>query len=141
MVIDDKISPEMVAPCGICCTFCYVAQKKKKACPGCRATGEGKPNHCRKCKIKDCIEEKGLTLCSECSDFPCILIKRMDTSYRTRYRESLVKNMELIKEQGMENFLASEAQRLRCPTCGGAVSMHDKLCSECGKMVEVESLI
>lgn len=131
----------MVAPCGICCTFCYVHLRKKKPCPGCRFSGEGKPNHCRKCKIKDCIDEKGLKLCSDCPDYPCLLIKRMDRSYRTRYKESLVKKMELIKENGMDNFLAAEAERLRCPHCRGALSIHDKLCSECGKLIDVKSII
>ncbi len=52
---------------------------------------DNKPASCRKCKIKICAEEKGLTLCDECTEFPCVLVKRLDKSYQKRYDESLVK--------------------------------------------------
>ena len=40
----------------------------------------GKPEHCRKCKIKDCIKGKGLSYCFECPDYPCKLIKNLEKS-------------------------------------------------------------
>lgn len=126
-------SEKMVAPCGMNCTYCYVHHKKKKPCMGCRVESDNKPASCRKCKIKICAEEKGLTLCDECTEFPCVLVKRLDKSYQKRYDESLVKNLKIIREQGMDIYLSQEKQRLKCPECDGILNVHDKICSLCGK--------
>lgn len=128
---DEK---NMLAYCGMNCTYCYAHLKKKKPCPGCRLSDEGKPEHCRKCKIKDCATEKSLLLCSECAVYPCVLIKRLDKSYRTRYNESLIGTMRVIHEKGMDYYLKAEEERLTCPVCGGILSLHHKSCSECGKV-------
>ena len=49
----------------------------KKPCDGCLNTDKGKPEHCRKCKIKNCINNRGLTYCFECPDYPCELTKTL----------------------------------------------------------------
>lgn len=126
-------SENMVAPCGINCTYCYVHHKKKKPCMGCRQNDEAKPTSCQKCKIKACINNKNIEFCYECVDFPCVLIKRLDKSYQTRYDESLIKNLEVINKQGLEVFLHSERIRLKCPNCEGYLNIHDKVCFQCGK--------
>ncbi len=130
----------MMAPCGINCTHCYAHLRMKKPCPGCRLSDEGKPEHCRKCKIKDCAVQGGHQFCADCGDYPCVLIKRLDKSYRTRYNESLVLNMEVITQKGMDYFLAFEKNRLTCPDCGGSLSIHHKKCVPCGKVFEVGPL-
>lgn len=126
-------SENMVAPCGMNCTYCYVHHKKKKPCMGCREDGDHKPASCRKCKIKTCAKEKGVTLCDECAEFPCVLVKRLDKSYQKRYDESLVRNLKIIREQGMDVYLSQEKQRLQCPECDGMLNVHDKICFLCGK--------
>jgi len=131
---------KMIAVCGMNCAYCYAHHKKKKPCLGCRQSDEGKPEHCRKCKIKDCANNMRASLCSECSDYPCVLIKRLDKSYRTRYNESLVNNMKVITEKGIEYYLKFEKERLKCPECGGILNIHHKKCSECGKIFEVVDL-
>lgn len=133
-------SEKMVAACGMNCSYCYAHLKKKKACAGCRKSDEGKPEHCRKCKIKDCANERDLYYCADCGDYPCLSIKRLDKSYRTRYNESLINNMKVIKEKGMTHYLAFEKERLRCSTCNGILSLHHKKCSECGKISVVSEL-
>ncbi len=133
-------SEKMVAACGMNCTYCYAHHKKKKPCQGCRLSDEGKPEHCRKCKIKDCTSEKQIHFCSECLEYPCILIKRLDKSYRSRYNESLVNNMKVIGKKGMEYYLAFEMERLKCPECNGILNLHHKKCSDCGKIFQVAEL-
>ncbi len=125
---------KMVAYCGMNCTYCYAHHRKKKPCPGCRLSDEGKPEHCRACKIKDCANEKSILFCSDCADYPCVLIKRLDKSYRTRYNESLIGTMNLISEKGMERYLKIEEERLKCPECGGILNIHHKKCCDCGKI-------
>lgn len=129
MITHDK---NMVAPCGMNCTYCYVHHKKKKPCFGCREDGKDKPASCQKCKIKECITEKEHQYCYECDDYPCILIKRLDKSYQKRYQESLIGNMKMIGEFGMDYYLQFELDRLKCPECDGMLNVHDKICYKCG---------
>lgn len=121
----------MVAPCGMNCSFCYVHHKKKKPCLGCRTVNGNQPKSCRNCKIKDCVLSRNYYFCSECEDFPCKLIKRLDKSYVQRYQESLIKNLNVINKKGMDYFLDYEINRLKCPNCGNPINMHDKKCCEC----------
>ena len=64
----EKIDTAMFAPCGMNCLVCYKHCYHKKPCAGCLNSDIGKPEHCRKCKIKDCIKGKGLSYCFECTD-------------------------------------------------------------------------
>lgn len=131
---------KMIAYCGMNCAYCYAHHKKKKPCLGCRLSDEGKPEHCRKCKIKDCANEKDVLFCYDCSDYPCVVIKRLDKSYRTRYNESLISFMQVINEKGMDYYLKFEKERLKCPECSGTLNIHHKKCSECEKLFEVSEL-
>lgn len=85
----EKMDTAMFAPCGMNCLVCYKHCYHKKPCAGCLNSDMGKPEHCRKCKIKDCIKGKGLSYCFECPDYPCKLIKNLEKSYNKRYQASL----------------------------------------------------
>ena len=128
---DGPIDPGMFAPCGMNCLVCYQHCYHKKPCEGCRKSDEGKPEHCRRCKIKDCAGERGLSNCYECADYPCKRIKALEKSYRTRYRASLLENSAFVRERGLDAFLRRQKERFTCPVCGGVISIHDAECSEC----------
>lgn len=132
MKMPKNISGNMFAPCGMNCTVCYKHCYVKKNCPGCLNQDTNKPEHCRKCKIKDCVNLKGLTYCFECPEFPCKLIKNLEKSYNKRYNASLLKNSFYVKENGLESFLNNELIEWTCD-CGGIISIHDAECSECHK--------
>ncbi len=131
MKMPEKIADVMFAPCGMNCFVCYKHCSSKKACAGCLESGAGKPEHCRKCKIKDCVKNNGLTYCYQCTDFPCRQIKSLETSYKTRYAASLIQNSLTVQRQGIAVFLKEQAIRYACPECGGVISLHDAECSEC----------
>ena len=131
MKMPASIDPRMIAPCGMNCAVCYVHLRDKKPCQGCLGADVHKPNHCRACKIKACADEKGVAYCFACADFPCPTIKRMDKSYRARYQVSLIDYGRAIKVDGMEAFLAAQVAQWTCPHCGGAISLHDRVCSDC----------
>lgn len=131
MKMPDKIDPVMFAPCGMNCLVCYKHCYHKKPCAGCLKGDQGKPAHCRKCGIKDCAAEREVTYCFECSEYPCKQIKRLEKSYNTRYRASLIENSGMVKEQGVPAFLEDQIERYTCPECGGIISIHDAECSEC----------
>ncbi|MGO5051020.1 DUF3795 domain-containing protein [Lachnospiraceae bacterium LCP25S3_G4] len=111
----------------VCYKHCY----HKKPCDGCLKSDEGKPEHCRKCKIKDCIIEKNLSYCYECSFYPCRQIKALEESYNTRYNASLIENSEVVKKHGLSTFMEQQQEIYICPDCGGIISIHDRECSEC----------
>lgn len=135
MKMPNRIEDIMFAPCGMNCAVCYkyaAARKSAKPCGGCLKDDLGKPEHCRKCKIKSCANEKSVLRCFECSDFPCILIKNLEKSYCKRYIISLVENSMIAKEQGISAFLEHDRKKWTCKKCGGVFSLHDGFCSDCG---------
>jgi len=127
------LGKHMVAPCGMNCSFCYVHHKNKSPCLGCRVKDGNQPKSCQDCKIKSCISDKNLEFCFQCSDYPCTLIKRLDRSYRTRYDESLIKTLDTIKNEGLDNLIISQYKKYRCTKCGSFINMHDKKCYKCDK--------
>ncbi len=135
MKMPDIIENNMLAPCGMNCTVCYVyvgMRKYGNRCNGCLNSDEGKPKHCRACRIRTCVKSKGHVRCLECNDFPCKLIKELERSYNKRYNESLVANSQSAREHSIEEFLEDDRKKRTCQ-CGGIVSIHDAECSECGK--------
>jgi hypothetical protein len=73
-----------------------------------------------------------LTYCFECADFPCKQIRDLEKSYNKRYAESLIANSRTAKEQGIVHLMLLHREKYRCPACGGIISLHDKVCTECG---------
>lgn len=129
---------QLIAPCGMNCGVCvsYLAMKndlKKKGfaksyCAGCRPRAKN-------CAFmnKQCAKlGQGLVqYCFECSDFPCHRLKDLDQRYRTRYHLSMIENLEFIRAQGIERFLAREEAKWRCPACGAVICCHNGLCLTC----------
>lgn len=106
----ENIDTTMFAPCGMNCLVCYKHCYHKKPCAGCLNSDKGKPEHCRKCKIKDCIKDKGLSYCFECSDYPCKLIKNLEKSYNKRYQASLMENSNTVRQHGLEIFMEKQKE-------------------------------
>ncbi len=129
----DDLDTRLFAPCGMNCMVCYRYVSRTKPCVGCLNADVGKPAHCRKCRIKDCVSAKGCTHCYACSDYPCSSVKNLDKSYRMRYGVSLLENSRFVKLHGLAAFMKRQKQIFTCPECGGVFSLHDKECSECGR--------
>lgn len=129
----DDLDLRMFSPCGMDCMVCYKHCYHKKPCAGCRNGDAGKPEHCRKCGIKDCVEARGLSFCHACGDFPCKRIKNLDKSYAKRYGASLIENSLYVREHGLAAFMERQREAYTCPACGGVISLHDRECSECGR--------
>jgi nickel-dependent lactate racemase len=130
-IVFDK---EMVAPCGMNCGSCLGYMRTVNHCPGCRAEGEAKPAFCRECIVINCelLRKTESNFCYECPKYPCRRLKNRDKRYKTRYNTSFFSNLDMIKEKGMEHFLAFETERRRCPQCGSTLCIHRTLCLECG---------
>ena len=133
----DPISSEMIAPCGMDCALCIGHTRKRKPCSGCLGDDEDKPYHCVVCSIRNCedlrTDENG-AFCYSCSNFPCRRLKALDKRYRTKYRMSMIENLNSIKEEGISSFVIKERSRWKCDTCGSILSVHRSECASCGNV-------
>lgn len=140
VAINNRIHPELIAPCGINCAVCkrylaYVNQiplsKGVIYCKGCRPQDKKcallKPE-CRKI-LK--LAEDEVDYCCDCDSFPCEKLSCLDKKYREKYGISVIDNLEQIRTQGLADFLEDQMKRYTCPQCGGLISMHDKKCYKC----------
>jgi len=134
--LTERFDANLIGQCGINCGTCVAffgytmaGKKRKHVCSGCRT----RSSLCAFIK-KDCkrIKEKHpVDYCFECSDFACENLAKMDTVYQTKYDMSLIENLNVIKEKGMDAFLKKEHQKWMCPTCGGVISVHTRRCYRC----------
>jgi hypothetical protein len=129
----------LVAPCGMNCAICgnYLAMKNdlkkqgvyKSYCAGCRPRGKNCAFMKKGCVL---IGEGRIEFCYQCHDFPCVRLKKLDKRYSTKYHMSMIENLTMIKEKGMEEFLSRENKKWRCPQCGGTICCHNGICYSCG---------
>jgi hypothetical protein len=61
-------------------------------------------------------------------------MKQLDKRYRTKYRTSFIENLRIIKEKGMEEFLAFESARRTCTFCGSTLCVHRTFCLSCKQL-------
>lgn len=130
---------ELIAPCGMNCGVCsgYLSFKNdtrskgigKTYCTGCRPRGKNCAFMKKKC---DLLGNGRVQYCYECGDFPCRRLKHLDERYRTLYHMSMIENLEYIQEHGITSFLEKEAQKWKCPDCGGTICCHNGICFTCG---------
>lgn len=130
----QALGPALVAPCGMNCGLCMCYLRAKNRCLGCRAEDDGKAKSVLACTIRKCetlrLAESGF--CIECKKLPCPRLKRLDIRYRTKYRMSMLENLQGIRDVGIEAFVESERERWACPECGGLQCVHTVECVYCG---------
>lgn len=129
----DLSSSQLIAPCGINCGICLAYLRDKNRCEGCRGEDNKKCNHCSVCNIKNC-EHLSITeskFCYDCSKYPCTRIKHLDKRYRTKYKMSVIDNLQLVKDYGPEKFIQLEKVKWECKNCGGTICVHRGYCLNC----------
>lgn len=135
MLSPVTIPVDFFAPCGMNCLVCY-KQLGKKPCAGCLRGDENKPGSCRACKLRECTKSKGVRHCFSCAEFPCKRLRALDHSYRDRYGVSLVEYGRAAA-CGIDEFLREQTALYTCADCGGLISLHDGVCSECGRKYQL----
>jgi hypothetical protein len=125
---------KLIAPCGMNCGVCMAYLREKDHCPGCRYLSGNIPVSISRCAVRDCetITADPSGFCGECGTFPCRRVKQLDKRYTAKYHLSMLENLRIIREQGVDALLAREAEKWRCPACGGTVSCHRLICATCG---------
>ena len=126
---------EQIAPCGMNCGICvsffgYTVndRKRKIPCIGCLI----RDKNCAFIK-KQCekYSKKEVDYCFECREFPCKNLEKLDKRYRERYDMSMIKNLEFIRDNGMDLFLEQQEEKYKCDECGGVICVHNKKCYNC----------
>ena len=130
------INVEMIAPCGLNCALCKKALQKDIPCQGCRGSYEVKSTYCKEiCRIWTCdkLVQNKWAYCDVCPEYPCEDILEKETRYGSQYpvKESPIENLTMIREKGMEEFLASERERWICKKCGEIICVHTGKCGGC----------
>lgn len=69
-MVQVKEKNEIQSRCGICCNECTF--KKEEKCKGCIQIT--KPFWGESCPVKSCCENKKISCCGECENFPCDLL-------------------------------------------------------------------
>ncbi len=131
---------ELIAPCGMNCAICsgYLAMKydvkskglKMTYCSGCRPRDKQCAFLKKRCKL---LLNDRVEYCQQCPDYPCRNLEHIDGRYRRLYHMSMLENLALIGEKGVEGLLVAEMEKWRCPDCGeGTVCCHNGICFNCG---------
>lgn len=133
MTPSARFESSQIAPCGMNCGTCIAFLREKNRCFGCRVQFSDKVKTRVNCTVKNCIllAANSSGFCYECEYFPCKRLKQLDKRYRTKYRTSFIENLLLIKEKGLDKFLAFETSRRTCPDCGATLSVHRICCLKC----------
>jgi hypothetical protein len=129
----------LIAPCGMNCGICLAFLREKNKCPGCRAIDLNQPVTRSRCKIKNCpnFKNRQSKFCFACETFPCDRLKHLDKRYRTKYKMSMIENLDHIKKLGIKNFVAAEKVRWACPECGDVICVHKGYCLACGDKIDM----
>jgi len=108
-----------IGVCGLDCGLCpryYTAGPS--ICPGC--AGPGFHDKHPSCSfITCCVKNRGLEVCAECPEFPCVKFKSeeeykqgMESSSYPSYKK-VYSNFNFIKEYGIEKFIEHQNKRIR----------------------------
>lgn len=154
---DSKAGEKLVAVCGLYCGACpmYLAtqsndKEKQEAllkqfssgprklkmkdllCDGC--LGDGRvASFCRTCAIRACPSDKeGVTLCSDCQDFPCSRITDFNNDGMPHHGEVL-ENLRQCRKMGIKKWAEYDKERWQCTECKSPMSWYDGKCSSCSE--------
>jgi hypothetical protein len=123
----------MTSPCGMDCFNCamYLAKDNEKLrgmmartmnipvegafCKGCRdekgtVKWEGMTEPC---SVWRCTQKKGISYCSECSDFPCDNLHPYADKAAEIPHNAKVFNLALIRKMGLEEWAKVKAKEVR----------------------------
>ncbi len=119
----NRITQNLIAPCGMNCGICKAFLRQKNPCHGCNNAGLNKPKTRVYCRLRICGKRRG-QYCCDCAEFPCDRLGRLDQRYRTRYGTSQIENLEIIRDNGIRKFVAAE--RRRWTSEKGSFCVHDR---------------
>ena len=139
----EKYSKELIAPCGMNCGICsnYLNYKNNihgrgfPNCIGCRPRDKQCAFLKKKCRDSLKLLNGEIDFCFECSCYPCENLSGLDKSYRNKYEMSMIDNLNEIKKRGINYFIKNQEKKYKCKKCNNLISVHNKKCFFCDKIV------
>lgn len=125
--------------CGLYCGACPIMLNTKagtgtERCYGCKS--EQPTGYCAICGIKACATQKGFEFCNECPEFnTCEQMRKFVEDTKWLYQKGVLKNMEMIRCDGLAKWLEGQEKRWRCTNCGVSHSWWDETCPQGGHAV------
>jgi hypothetical protein len=132
--------------CGLYCGACDVSQANRSGtvaalardwgmepdqlrCQGCKSAVNAV--YCIDCDIKACASSRTVEYCFQCADYPCVrlLTFRDDDS---AHHSVVSNNLDRLREQGLDRWLAEQRLRWTCPSCGAETTWYETACRACG---------
>ena len=140
------VKNEYLSPCGLYCSVCSVraayqnndqelkgklafffgSSPENIACDGCMS--EKTFQFAKTCSVRACAQEKRLTGCHQCDDFPCNNIKNFPIETA---RNNMLEAIPRRKELGTERWVAEVENRYTCSKCGTLLHRYATECSKC----------
>lgn len=141
-----KWKTTLLGICGVYCGACttYRAYKDKDQglvewelktgmprdeiyCKGC--TSKLVNEWCSNCEFRECATGREVTYCFECKEFPC---KKLVHFSKTRPHRTLgLKNLNLLKEITIEEWVKKQKKRWSCTRCGKELHWYSEKCPDC----------
>lgn len=98
---DIKKYEGRVPACGCFCGGCPSYLRQKNPCPG----ADINRARCEKCRTFHlCCQEKGVTHCHQCEDFPCKKFRNWTRRWE-KYGQNFIENQQILKCAGPSGFL------------------------------------
>lgn len=138
----------LIGACGIYCRACdhYFANTPegehllkeskirervgKHPCKGCKAEKESEICvYCVDCDVRRCSIAKGVTLCTECAEYPCSKLERFKTGLE--HHQEAGKSLESGIGRTAELWAAQTEKRWSCSVCGHPYSYYERVCVQC----------
>jgi len=143
-----------VGICGLYCGTCpnYLASRKNDSeplkkisqktgipikevrCDGCLSDNVFAP--CVDCKhgFRRCAEEKEVTWCFQCHDFPCRRLKDFKDVHIVNgisHHAHVIEDLKYMREHGIEKWVEAQEKAGQCPRCGTMLYWHVRECPGC----------
>jgi len=110
----DRIKKyDSIGCCGIDCGLCpRFHTNGVSVCPGCGGLNF-KEKHPSCGFLTCCVIKKGLEVCSDCADFPCIRFESEKNGYDSFVtHKKIFSNLDFIKNNGIDKFIVQQKIRI-----------------------------
>lgn len=91
--------------------------------------------YCRRCDIRECVQNRGYSGCHQCDEFPC---QHVGDFPMTVGKKVILRAIPHRREVGTEQWVIDEEARYVCPRCGNKLFRGVVTCNRCRMQVDLD---